>query len=106
MKNKKNYPELFLRIIEAAIAAALLIVLTSSLIKMTSESGSEGREQLESIIRKSVMACYADEGVYPTDIKYLEDHYGLQIDRNKYLVRYESFAENIIPDITVLEKSR
>lgn len=106
MKKEKNSSELFLRIIEFCIAVLLIIVLTVSLIRMSGESSREGREQLESIIVKSVMACYADEGVYPADLQYLEDHYGLQINRDKYIVRYESFAENLMPDITVLEKNR
>lgn len=106
MKKEKNSSELFLRIIESCIAVLLIIVLTVSLIRMSGESSHEGREQLESIIVKSVMACYADEGVYPADLQYLENHYGLQINRDKYIVRYESFAENLMPDITVLEKNR
>lgn len=106
MKKEKNSSELFLRIIESFIAVSLIVVLTISLVRMSSESSREGRDQLESIIVKSVMACYADEGVYPADLQYLEDHYGLQINRDKYIVRYESFAENLMPDITVLEKNR
>lgn len=49
------------------------------------------------------MACYAAEGVYPPDLEYLKEHYGLQVDENQYTVRYDVFAENLMPDITVLE---
>ena len=34
--------------------------------------------------------------------EYLEEHYGVQIDRTRYHVFYEGFASNIIPDITVI----
>ena len=51
------------------------------------------------------MACYAAEGIYPPDLDYLEEHYGLQIDRDRYTVFYQIFASNLMPDITVLEQS-
>ena len=35
-------------------------------------------------------------------VEYLEEHYGVQIDRTRYHVFYEGFASNIIPDITVI----
>ena len=64
----------------------------------------EGKFQLEEAIRRSAVACYAVEGIYPPNLAYLQQHYGLQIDESKYLVIYEAFAENLMPDITVLEK--
>lgn len=64
----------------------------------------EGKEQLEEAIRRSAVACYAAEGIYPPNLAYLTEHYGIQIDEDKYTVMYEVFAENLMPDITVLEK--
>ena len=51
------------------------------------------------------MACYAAEGFYPPNLDYLKDRYGLQIDEKRYTVRYTAFAENLMPDITVLENA-
>ena len=64
---------------------------------------SEGRAQLEDAVRRSAVACYAAEGIYPPDLEYLEEHYGIQIDRERYTVMYEIFASNLMPDVTVLE---
>ena len=50
------------------------------------------------------MACYAAEGIYPPDISYLEEHYGIQIDKDRFAVYYDVFASNLMPDITVIEK--
>ena len=61
-----------------------------------------GRQQLETALRRAAVACYAAEGIYPPTVQYLTDHYGIQIDREKYHVFYEVFAENLMPDITVL----
>jgi len=88
-------------------ALALLIV-TGFLVALRNlESGhkKEGKEQLEAAIRRSAVACYAAEGIYPPDIDYLVEHYGIQIDSEKYIVMYEVFAENLMPEITVLEKA-
>ena len=59
---------------------------------------------MEEAIRRSAVACYAAEGIYPPNLGYLTEHYGIQIDETKYTVIYEVFAENLMPDITVLEK--
>ncbi|MBQ9992798.1 MAG: hypothetical protein IJP33_05165 [Firmicutes bacterium] len=66
--------------------------------------GSEaGREQLENALRRSAVACYAAEGIYPPTLDYLTEHYGVQIGE-EYTVFYEIFASNLMPEITVLKK--
>jgi hypothetical protein len=57
---------------------------------------------LEEAVRRGAVACYAAEGMYPPDLAYLETHYGLQVDRERYTVIYEVFASNLMPDVTVL----
>ena len=49
------------------------------------------------------MACYASQGVYPPDLDHLTEHYGIQIQEERYNVFYEIFADNLMPDITVVE---
>lgn len=51
------------------------------------------------------MACYAAEGIYPPNLDYLREHYGIQIDETRYMVVYDVFASNLMPDITVLEQT-
>lgn len=68
-------------------------------------SREEEKKQLEEAIRKAVVACYATEGVYPPDLTYVKEHYGLQINEERYLVVYDIFAENLMPEITVLERN-
>lgn len=51
------------------------------------------------------MACYAIDGVYPPDLEYLKEHYGIQIDEDRYTVHYIPIAENLMPEITVLENT-
>lgn len=89
----------------AAIAAVLVIFVTA-LGSLQEGQSAEGLRQLEEAVRKGCVACYATEGTYPTDLEYLEEHYGVQIDRERYTVQYVAFAENLMPDITVLEKTK
>lgn len=59
---------------------------------------------VEDGIRRNIVQCYAIEGSYPPDLAYLKTYYGVQIDEEKYIVHYESFASNIYPNLTVIEK--
>jgi hypothetical protein len=86
-------------------ALAVLLCFLAALQDLDSGQTAQGREQLEAAVRQAAVACYAAEGVYPPDLTYLEDHYGLQIDETRYAVSYQVFASNLMPDITVLEKT-
>lgn len=68
------------------------------------EQSGGGPRMAEDNLRRAVVSCYALEGRYPPDVKYLQEQYGLQLNEEKYIVHYEVFAENIMPDITVLER--
>jgi hypothetical protein len=52
-------------------------------------------------IERAAVLCYALEGFYPPQIKYLEEKYGLIVDREKFIVRYSTFGSNIRPEISV-----
>jgi len=82
---------------------AVLLIFMSALSNLQDGRMSEGRQQLEDAVRRGAVACYAAEGIYPPDLEYLEEHYGIQVDRERYTVMYEAFASNLMPDITVLE---
>lgn len=86
------------------LALVVLLWFFSSINHLRSGQGEEGRQQLENSIRRAAVACYAAEGIYPPTIDYLTEHYGIQIDKENYHVFYEIFADNLMPDITVLEK--
>ena len=64
----------------------------------------EGLGQLENALRRAAVSCYAAEGFYPPDVDYMRQRYALQWDETRYVVHYERFASNLMPDITVLEK--
>lgn len=85
------------------VAVAAVLCFATALDSLDSGRAEEDLRQLEETLRQGCVACYAAEGVYPPDIDYLKEHYGLQVDEERYTVRYSAFAENLMPDITVLE---
>jgi len=86
------------------LAVAVLLCFLSGLSNLTQGRADEDKRRLEDVLRRAAVACYAAEGMYPPGVEYLEMHYGIQIDHNRYVVDYIPIAENLMPDITVLEK--
>lgn len=91
-------------VLAAIIALAAVLWFFTALSNLGSSRQHEGREQLEIALRRAAVACYAAEGIYPPTLEYLTEHYGVQIREDQYIVFYEIFADNLMPDITVLEK--
>ena len=102
MKRRKGMPALA-GILFPAVAAVVVLCFMTGLSNLTAGRTEEDKAQLEQALRRSAVACYAAEGIYPPDLAYLKEHYGLQIDEEKYTVIYEVFASNLMPDITILE---
>lgn len=89
-------------IVLPAILIIALLVFFTGLGNLSDGQKEEGRVQLEESIRRAAVACYAAEGIYPPNIKYLQEHYGIQIDSSRYAVFYEVFGSNLMPNITVV----
>ena len=60
------------------------------------------RAAIRDAVVRSAVQCYAVEGVYPPSLAYLEERYGLRVNHDAYIVSYEAFASNQLPDIRVL----
>jgi len=61
----------------------------------------EARRHLENAVRQAAVTCYAVEGRYPEDLNTLIRDYSLRYDKESYVVWYDCFADNVIPDIEV-----
>ena len=86
-----------------AVAVVAVLCLSVSVSNLQTGRNDAGRRQLEDSLRRAAVTCYATEGVYPPTLEYVEDHYGIQVDTGRYTVDYQIFADNLMPDITVLE---
>ena len=86
------------------LATALALGCGWGLGRVGADLGSQGAEALRKAVLRSAVQCYTVEGYYPEDLNYLTDHYGLQINHDRYIVAYEAFASNLPPQVTVLQK--
>ncbi len=88
------------------IALVLFIIVAASVIagvgNVSQKSSDEELKMAQDSIMRAVASCYAIEGRYPDTYEYLKENYGLTVDEDKYIVHYEIFASNIMPEITVI----
>lgn len=82
----------------------MLIFFGTALGRLQESQQAQGQILLEDAVRKSAVACYASEGFYPPSVAYLQEHYGLQWNSKKYIIHYEIFASNLMPEITIISK--
>ena len=104
MKKHLHLPPTLLGLLPMAVTALFLLGFITALSNLSGAQDQESQRQLEDSLRRAAVACYAVEGIYPPNLEYLEEHYGLQIDRDRYVIYYDIFGSNLMPDITVLEK--
>ncbi|MCH4889724.1 hypothetical protein EZV73_19230 [Acidaminobacter sp. JC074] len=90
-------------------SALLIIIMLTSLVvfhSLTTFFSKHEDNHLEAIaetVELFAVQCYTFEGSYPPDIEYLEENYGLVLDREKYIYIYDAFSSNIRPDVRVIE---
>ncbi len=102
---KKKLQDVLRSMVFPILVIIIVLVFLSAIDNLQAGNGKEGKEQLEQALKRCAVACYATEGIYPPDVEYMKEHYGIQIDEEKYLVVYEIFAQNLMPEITVLERA-
>lgn len=69
-------------------------------------SSAEERRMAEESLRRAIVSCYAVEGAYPESYEYIKENYSVRINESKYVVLYEIFASNIMPEITIFEVAK
>lgn len=84
----------------AGLAGAVLMVDRGILPGASGQS----RELIEKAVRRSAVQCYAIEGAYPVSLEDLEERYGLRVDQERWMVDYRYVADNLSPDITVIQR--
>lgn len=85
----------------ALLLAAVLFLFSTGVGSVSRRTQAEQQNALSEAIRRACVQCYAIEGRYPPSVEYLEEHYGISIDRSRYYVFYDGWASNIMPDITI-----
>lgn len=65
-------------------------------------------EQAAAAMRQSILdtanQCCAVEGAYPLSLEHLEENYGLTINRDDFIITYQAYATNIMPNVVVIPR--
>ena len=106
--NRFNRPSLRKRIIESMnfsvfFFVAVMVVFLMGISFIASTSIKDQTQILTDAVNKDIIHCYAVEGYYPPSIKYIEDHYGLTYDKERYLIDYVPIGDNIMPTVSIVE---
>ena len=82
-----------------------LVVLFSSLLSGAGKSADHKQlTLLENAIRNAAVTSYAIDGHYPASLDDIVAEYGVIIDDSRFIVRYNVFAANVMPEISVIVK--
>ncbi len=100
-KQRESGKELAWQLLSIGAFSLAVVLFVSSALTFSKRSGERGAETLRDAIRRASVQCYAIEGRYPPSVEYLEENYGIKIDKDRYDVFYSGFASNFMPDITV-----
>lgn len=84
---------------------ASCILVTGGIQNTMEQTKIQQKQQLELELKRAIIECYALEGSYPPDIHYLESYYDIFISDEKYMIYYDIFASNIMPEFRVIEKN-
>lgn len=87
-----------------AVFVALVAVGCALFDAISGASGAAETELVRTAVRSAALTCYAVEGAYPPDVDYLVEHYGLRYNSERFIVAYDAFASNVVPEIRVLER--
>lgn len=89
-------------LIPIAICIIMAATLWNSSSRIFSETKKRQEESTKSAVIKGAVQCYAVEGRYPESLSYLEQHYGVSYDKDKFIVSYEVIGSNRMPQVTVI----
>ena len=86
-------------VILAVIAACIVF---HSLFSVTAEEIADRENAIKETVQERALQCYVIENAYPESLAYLEENYGLTVNKKDYLIVYDLFAENQPPQIKVI----
>lgn len=90
--------------ISLVIFVTVIVLFLYGISTISNSSVVNDREILLDAINRDVIHCYCVEGMYPPSVKYMEDHYGLIYDSDKFIVDYEYIGANIMPKVMIISK--
>lgn len=89
----------------ALLFIAVLVVFIIAVSDFADSNAANQKEILTDAINRDIVHCYAIDGSYPPSLDYIEEHYGLIYDHDRFLIDYEVMGSNLMPNVTIIERS-
>lgn len=87
-----------------AVLAAVICLIGRAVPGSGENMSEESALALKAAVERCALQCYVVEGNYPPSLSYLEENYGLQINKREFYVTYDVFASNLPPDVRVTSR--
>ncbi len=87
-----------------ALFGLVFAVVFSGLRNTSGSVEDQGLRTAEKAIMRAMVSCYATEGSYPESYEYLKENYGLAVNEERYIVKFNNFASNIMPEVSVIPR--
>lgn len=100
-KHKKKKNKLTI-VVPVCVFLIMAVLLWNSSSRIFTETKKRQEESTKNAVIKGAIQCYSIEGRYPESLSYLEKHYGVSYDKNKFIVSYEIMGSNRMPQVTVI----
>jgi len=84
------------------VCAMIIFVIAAN--QVGNAQSTQETELLNRALTRSITQCYALEGAYPASLTYLEEHYGLTYNSDKYFIDYQYAGDNLKPTVTIIER--
>lgn len=104
MSARKDHSLLVGVLVTITVFAVMLLAVAYGVSQVDARNEGEQKATLREALLRAALTCYAVEGRYPTDVTYLEAHYGIVYDKERFIVSIDAFAQNLLPDIRVLTR--
>lgn len=91
-------------IISIVFFAVIILIFNYGFNNINKNIEIEKLENTLNAINRAIILCYSVEGAYPPSIKYLQNHYGIIIDKEAFVVDYDIIGSNVKPTVRVIKK--
>jgi len=83
---------------------AVISIFIFGISSVSNSSVVNDKEILSDAIQHDIIHCYCIEGMYPPNVRYMQEHYGLTYDDSKFIIDYEYIGANIMPKVMIIPK--
>lgn len=91
-------------VLSCGLFVLVLVLFQTMLGDFSRSTRQRQRQALETALNRCIVSCYALEGRYPESLDYLQKNYPFTYDQDRFYIDYRLLADNILPEVTILER--